>query len=220
MAACDNILVRTCLRMPKDVFVSVASEVNIRTTERHGVCPRHVYCVCERVHACLRSAFIPDLLFPNKNARRPLMLTTHRRHSVSPSWSTLFSPIPLEDYSRVPPASPAWLSSTSHIDRANIKHCFFLGLFTHRQRRRRKNHKTFHLWVKSICLCKCSCWCTVNASSPSSLFSSWECCGSDWCAGRLVIDRLTGIHNAAWGKAHRTFFSHLASRVNLNMLKL
>lgn len=93
---------------------------------------------CVYVLACLRSAFIPDLLYPNKSTRHPLMITTHHRHSVSPSWSTLFSPIPLEDYSRVPPASPAWLSSTSHIDRANIKHCFFFSLFTRRLKEKKK----------------------------------------------------------------------------------
>lgn len=154
------------------------------------------------VRACLhafRSAFIPDMLYPNKSSRHSLMITTHHRHSVSPSWSTLFSPIPLEDYSRVPPASLAWLSSTSHIDRTNIKHCFFLAYLptVKKKRKKKKITKLFHPCVKSICLSKCSCRYTVNASSPSSLFHSLECFECDCCACRVVIDRLTGMHNIA-----------------------
>lgn len=72
------------------------------------------------------------------------------------------------------------------------------------------NHKTFYPCVKSICLPKCSCRHTVNASSLSSLFYSLGC---DWCAGRVVIDRLTGMHNVTRGKAHSTFFSHLADTI-------
>lgn len=131
-----------------------------------------VYCVCVCVLACFRGAFIPDLLYPNKSARHPLMITTHHRHSVSPSWSTLFSPIPLEDYSRVPPALPVWLSSTSHIDRANIKHCFFLAYLPTGKKRRKKNHKTFYACVKSICLSKCSCRYSVEMHAAPHLYST------------------------------------------------
>lgn len=111
------------------------------------------------------SAFIPDLLYLNKSTRHPLMITTHYQHSTGPSWSTLFSPIPLEDYRRVPPASPVQLSSRSHIGRANIKHYFFLGLFTHRQKVRVKKKKTqnflslcqVHLSSKVLLSTHCKC---------------------------------------------------------------
>lgn len=133
----------------------------------------------------LRTLFIPDLLCPNKSACHPLMINNHQRHRMSPSWSTLFSPILLKDYSRVPPALPAWLSSTSHIDRANIKRC----LFTHRQKRREINHKTFIPWVKSICLSKSRCWHTMKTSRRPLIFIPqfrvlwmWLVCwqGRDW----------------------------------------
>lgn len=102
----------------------------------------------------LRSAFIPDVLFPNKSVRHPLMITTHHRHSVSPSWSTLFSPpIPLEDYSRVPPASPCMVIKHEPYWQGEHQTQFFLGLFTRRQKEE-KNRITKLLYprVKSICL--------------------------------------------------------------------
>lgn len=61
------------------------------------------------------------------------------------------SPIPLEDYSRVPPALPAWLSSTSHIDRAVIKHCFFSAYLPtgggRKKRRRGVKKKIIKLFI-------------------------------------------------------------------------
>lgn len=84
-------------------------------------------CIVLCKSACFRSAFIPDLLYPNKSTHHPLMITTHYQHSTGRSWSTLFSQIPLEDYRRVPPASPVQLSSRRHIGRGNIKHFFFLA---------------------------------------------------------------------------------------------
>lgn len=126
------------------------------------------------VLACLRSAFIPDLLYPNKSACHPLMITTHHQHSVIPSWSTLFSPIPLEDYSRVPPALPAWLSSTSHIDRANIKRVFRFNFsrLTACKKKYEKYHKTFYPCVKSICLPKCSCRYAAKMPAAPHLYST------------------------------------------------
>lgn len=143
MALFDNILVQTCLRVPKDVVVCVISSSTFVPQRDMGSLHITVCCACVRVLACLRSAFIPDMLYPNKSARHPLMITTHHQHSMSPSWSTLFSPIPLEDYSLLPPALPAWLSSTSHIDRTNIKDCFFLCQFTDKEEK--KYHKTSSL---------------------------------------------------------------------------
>lgn len=109
----------------------------------------------------------------------------------------------------------------------------FLGLFTHWQNVWRwvlGDDKTFYPCVKSICLPKCCCRHTVNASRPSSLFYCSECCECYWCAGRLVIDGLTGMHNVTWGKAHSPFlpFSrhhpewlwiHLKSIINITSLK-
>lgn len=155
MAACDNTLVHACLRMPKDISVSMSSAVYTRATERHEVSAHH--CVLWWCHASelrLRSAFIPDVLFPNKSVRHPLMITTHHRHSVSPSWSTLFSPpIPLEDYSRVPPASPCMVIKHEPYWQGEHQTLFFLGLFTRRQKEE-KNRITKLLYprVKSICL--------------------------------------------------------------------
>lgn len=214
MAACDNTLASECQRMFSWVCHQQFTLVLLRDVAslRIAVC-----CACARVPARLRSAFVPDVLYPNKSTRRPLMITTHHRHSVRPSWSTLFSPIPLEDYSRVPPASPAWLSSSSHIDRANIKHCFFLAYLP---ADKKKKHETFHPCVKSICLSKCSCRYTVNASSPSSLFCSLERFACDCHPGRVVIVRLTGMHNIARGKARRAFFfSCVADTVTQNKLQ-
>lgn len=196
-------------------------------------CHRAPYCV--NLLARFRSAFIPDLLYPNKSTRHPLMITTHYQHSTGPSWSTLFSPIPLEDYRRVPPAAPVQLSSRSHIGRANIKHFFSWPIYPLAKCVEvggwvLGDHKTFYPCVKSICLPKCCCRHTVNASRPSSLFYCSECCECYWCAGRLVIDGLTGMHNVTWGKAHSPFlpFSrhhpewlwiHLKSIINITSLK-
>lgn len=125
------------------------------TETRHEVSAHH--CVLWWCHASelrLRSAFIPDVLFPNKSVRHPLMITTHHRHSVSPSWSTLFSPpIPLEDYSRVPPASPCMVIKHEPYWQGEHQTLFFLGLFTRRQKEE-KNRITKLLYprVKSICL--------------------------------------------------------------------
>lgn len=77
---------------------------------------------------------------------------------------------------------------------------------------------------------KCLSLHTVNACSPSSLFYCFKCSECYWCAGRVVIDGLTGMHNITWGKAHSTFlpFSrhhqewlwiHLNSIINITSLK-
>lgn len=123
------------LTSPKRMFSWLTFVVQRDAVSRHIF----LHCVGVCVLACFRSAFIPDLLYPNKSARHLLMITTHHRHSVSPSWSTLFSPNPIGRITteclllrlRGYQARAILTGQTSNI-------VFFLSIFTHWQKKRRK----------------------------------------------------------------------------------
>lgn len=155
----------------------------------------HCVSCCVIVLACFRSALIPDPLFPNK-MRSP---SSHDYHS-SPTQRG-----PFLVYFVFPNPIGGLQESASCLACAVIKQkpywqskhqtFFFLAYLPTGKKREIKNQQTFYPCVKSICLSKCCCRHTVNASSPSSLFYSLECCECYWCAGRVVIDGLTGMHN-------------------------
>lgn len=146
VTTCLCILTSKVLKSPETRFFMWVCHQRITFAAQRDT-PRHCAFVCVCILSCLRRAFIPDLLYPYKSTRHPLMITTHHQHSVSPSWSTLFSQIPLKDYSQVPSASPAWLSSASHIDRKKLVY-----LPIGKKEAKKNNLKTFYPCVKSICL--------------------------------------------------------------------
>lgn len=154
MAACDSTLVHACLRMPKDISVSVSSEVYTHATERHEISAHHRvlwWCLASEVLSFLTCSSL--IKAPAILSWLPLITDTAW---ALPGLLCFFTP---QSHWRITAEClllrPAWLSSMSHIDRANIKRCFFfsLGVFTHRQKEEKnKITKLLYPCYKSICL--------------------------------------------------------------------
>ena len=135
MAACDCTLVHACLRMPKDISVSVSSEVYTHATERHEISAHHRvlwWCLASEVLSFLTCSSL--IKAPAILSWLPLITDTAW---ALPGLLCFFTPpIPLEDYSRVPPASPCVV--IKHEPYWQGEHqtlfFFFFCVFTHRQK--------------------------------------------------------------------------------------
>lgn len=162
MPACDNTLVHACRRMPKNISVSASSAVYTHATERHEVSAHH--CVLWWCRASERASFASEVLSfltCSSLIKAPAIL----------SWLPLITDTAwaLPGLLCFPPQShwritaeclllrPAWLSSMSHTDRANIKRCFFLAYLPTDKKRRNIKSQNFYIPVSSPSVFLSSC---------------------------------------------------------------
>lgn len=162
MAACDNTLVHACLRMPKDTSVSVSSAVyTLRDRdETRGLCTSLCIVMVPRERASVASEVLSFLT-----------CSSLIKASAILSWLPLITDTAwaLPGLLCFPPQShwritaecllprPAWLSSMSHIDRANIKRSFFLAYLPADKKRRKIESQNFYIPVSSPSVFLSSC---------------------------------------------------------------